>query len=63
MLILSRKLHQEIRLANGIVITVVAIRGKQVRLGIQAPADVPIRRSELQPLADPHPQRAARGVK
>jgi carbon storage regulator len=50
--ILSRRVHQEIVLGNGISITVVAIRGKQVRLGIKAPPDVSIRRDELAPLPD-----------
>jgi carbon storage regulator len=49
-LILSRKVHQEIVIGNGISITVVAIRGKQVRLGIKAPPNVSIRRDELEPL-------------
>lgn len=53
MLVLTRKLHEEIVLGNGIIITVVAIRGKQVRVGIKAPADVSIRREELEPLALP----------
>ena len=52
MLILSRKVHQEIVLGNGIRITVVAIRGKQVRVGIDAPPHFHIRRDELAPL--PH---------
>jgi len=51
-LILSRKVHQEIVIGNGICITIVAIRGKQVRLGIKAPPDVHIRRDELEPLSD-----------
>ena len=50
MLILSRKIHQEILIGDGISITIVAIRGKQVRVGIKAPPNVPIRRDELQPL-------------
>ena len=50
MLILSRKIHQEIHIGNGIVVTIVAIRGKQVRLGIKAPPEVSIRRDELEPL-------------
>jgi carbon storage regulator len=50
-LILTRKVHQEIVLGNGISITVVAIRGKQVRIGIKAPPQVSIRRDELAPLA------------
>jgi len=50
MLILSRKVHQEIVIGDGISITIVAIRGKQVRVGIKAPPNVPIRRDELAPL-------------
>jgi carbon storage regulator len=58
MLILSRKVHQEIKIGNGISITIVAIRGKQVRIGIKAPPQVSIRRDELQPLDQPRvPQR------
>jgi carbon storage regulator len=51
--IVSRKLHEEIVIGEGISITVVAIRGKQVRLGIKAPPQVPIRRDELEPLPRP----------
>jgi carbon storage regulator len=50
MLILSRKVHQEIVIGDGISITIVAIRGGQVRVGIKAPRHVPIRRNELAPL-------------
>jgi carbon storage regulator len=50
MLVLSRKVHQEIVTGDGISITIIAIRGKQVRVGIQAPPHVSIRREELPPL-------------
>jgi len=50
MLIVSRKVHEEVVIGNGISITVVAIRGKQVRVGIKAPPEVSIRREELTPL-------------
>lgn len=50
MLIISRKVHQEIVIGPGITITIVAIRGKQVRVGIKAPNNVHIRRDELEPL-------------
>jgi carbon storage regulator len=53
MLILSRKVHQEIVIGDGISITIVAIRGKQVRVGIKAPPQVSIRREELAPLPAP----------
>jgi len=46
MLVLSRKVGQRIVVGPEIEITVVAIRGPQVRLGVTAPRDVPIHRSE-----------------
>lgn len=47
MLVLSRKVQESILLTGGIKITVVAIRGKQIRLGIEAPKEVKIFREEL----------------
>jgi len=47
MLVLSRKLNEQIVIGDGIVVTVVAIRGGQVRLGVDAPKDIPIFREEL----------------
>lgn len=47
MLVLSRKVGELIDIGNQIQVKVVAIEGQRVRLGIEAPAEVPIRRSEL----------------
>jgi carbon storage regulator len=47
MLVLTRKLNQEIRIAEDIVIRVIGIKGGQVRLGIVAPEEVPVLREEL----------------
>jgi carbon storage regulator len=47
MLVLSRKKDESIVIDDNIVITVVEIRGDKVRLGIQAPREVPIHRSEI----------------
>jgi carbon storage regulator len=47
MLVLSRKLNEEILIGENIRIKVVMIRGNQVRLGIEAPDDVAIIRQEL----------------
>jgi carbon storage regulator len=47
MLVLSRKEQQQIVLDGGITITVVRVQGGAVRLGIDAPKEVPIRRAEL----------------
>ena len=47
MLVLTRKVGEEIVINDNIRVTVLAIRGNQVRIGIQAPADVSIFREEL----------------
>ena len=47
MLVLSRKKNESIVIDDRIVITVVEVRGDKVRLGIEAPRDVPIHRSEV----------------
>lgn len=47
MLVLSRKRNESIVIDGNIVVTVVDIRGDKVRLGIEAPKEVPIHRSEV----------------
>jgi carbon storage regulator len=47
MLVLSRKRDEKIVIGEDIVITVVEIRGDKVRLGIEAPAHVPVHRAEV----------------
>lgn len=47
MLVLSRKKDESIIIADNIVITVVEIRGDKVRLGIQAPKEIPVHRQEV----------------
>jgi carbon storage regulator len=47
MLVLSRKKNESIVIDDRIVLTVVEIRGDKVRLGIEAPREVPIHRSEV----------------
>ena len=46
MLVLSRKQHQQIVIDNRIRITILKIRGNTVRIGIEAPLDVPVRRGD-----------------
>lgn len=47
MLVLSRKLGEKIAIGGGIVVTVVEIKGRTIRLGIEAPHSVPVWRGEL----------------
>jgi len=47
MLVLSRKLNETIVINGNIRVTVVGLRGNQVRLGIEAPDSVAIFRQEL----------------
>lgn len=47
MLVLSRKKNESIIVNDSIVITVVEVRGDKVRLGIEAPREVPIHRAEI----------------
>lgn len=47
MLTLTRKIGQKILIGNDIEIVVREIRGRQVRLGIIAPAGIPVYREEL----------------
>jgi carbon storage regulator len=47
MLALSRKVGERILIGDDIVVTVLAVRGRQVCLGIEAPKSIPILREEL----------------
>lgn len=47
MLVLSRKRDESIVINNDITITVVEIRGDKVRLGVEAPREVPVHRREV----------------
>jgi len=47
MLVLSRQRDESIMIGDNIVITIVDIRGDKVRLGINAPAEIPVHRQEV----------------
>lgn len=47
MLVLTRKLNQEIIIGDDIRITVVAVGSDQVKLGITAPRSIPVHRFEI----------------
>jgi carbon storage regulator len=47
MLVLTRKTGQKLIIANDIEITILETRGESVKIGIQAPQNVPIYREEI----------------
>ena len=47
MLVLSRKKNESVVINDNITIVVVEIRGDKVRLGIEAPKNVPVHRKEI----------------
>jgi carbon storage regulator len=56
MLVLSRRESQRICLGESIVLTIVRVNGDRVRVGIEAPSDVLVRRAELEPRTPPEEQ-------
>jgi carbon storage regulator CsrA len=48
MLVLSRKIGQQIVIADSIEVIVVEVRGNTVKLGFRAPVNIPIHRREVQ---------------
>jgi carbon storage regulator len=47
MLVLSRHRDESIMIGDDVVVTIVDIRGDKVRLGIEAPQDIPVHRQEV----------------
>jgi carbon storage regulator len=47
MLILTRRVGETLMIGNDVTVTVVAVNGNQVRIGISAPKDVAVHREEI----------------
>ncbi|MFK3943941.1 carbon storage regulator CsrA [Pseudomonas monteilii] len=47
MLILTRKAGETIVINDNIRVTVLSVKGNQIRLGVEAPEDVPVHRQEI----------------
>ena len=47
MLILTRRVNESLRVGDDVTVTVVAVKGNQVRIGINAPKDVEVHREEI----------------
>ncbi|NJN92584.1 MAG: carbon storage regulator CsrA [Anaerolineales bacterium] len=61
MLVLGRKINQSVMIGDEIVITILAVDGEQVKIGIQAPSHVTILRQELYETVKEENLRAANG--
>jgi carbon storage regulator len=46
-LVLTRKVEESITIGNHVTVSVLEIKGNQVKLGIKAPRDVPVYRTEI----------------
>ena len=60
MLVLSRHRDESIMIGDDVVITIVDIRGDKVRLGIEAPHDIPVHRQEVYEAIKRENERATR---
>jgi len=47
MLVLTRKVNESLIIGDHITVTVLGVKGNQVRIGVDAPKDVPVWREEL----------------
>lgn len=59
MLVLSRSRDESIMIGENVVVTVVDIRGDKVRLGIEAPGEIPVHRREVYEAIKRENRRAA----
>lgn len=47
MLILTRRISESLQIGDNIKLTVLSIRGNQVQIGVEAPAEIPVHREEV----------------
>jgi carbon storage regulator len=47
MLILTRRVGETVMIGNDTTVTILGIKGKQVRVGVNAPKTVPVHREEI----------------
>jgi carbon storage regulator len=59
MLILTRKLNEKLVIGDGIIVSVIEVRGDQVKLGIEAPRTVKVFRQEVFDAIQEENRRAA----
>ena len=47
MLILTRQIGENLRIGDDVVVTVLGVKGNQVRLGVEAPKSIPVHREDI----------------
>jgi carbon storage regulator len=47
MLILTRRIGETLNIGDNVQVTVLGVKGNQVRIGVNAPKDVPVHREEI----------------
>jgi len=62
-LILTRKLGESITIGDDIKVSILGVRGRQVRLGIEAPNDVVVHREEIYVKIQAENRKASKGIK
>jgi carbon storage regulator len=63
MLLLTRKLGENIRIGDDVKITIVEVKGNHVKLGIDAPPSVKVHREEIYERIQEENRRAAQAIK
>lgn len=62
MLVLTRRVGQSIVIGDNVVVTVLEVRGEQVRIGVEAPRTVEVMRSEIYKAIEEANQAAAQST-
>ena len=61
MLLLTRRVGESIIIGDDIVITIIGLKGHQVRIGIDAPKNIPVHREEIKQRIDYRKQQILKG--
>ena len=61
MLILTRRVGETLVIGDDVIVTVLGVKGNQVRLGVNAPRDLPVHREEIYERIQQEKQAAVAG--